>query len=126
MALNYSIEHEKALIKVTVRGELDYLSMDLMWKDIFSACEKYDCFRILGIAEIDTPKQVDAYDHAGIFDAISLSRDARIAWVEKNAGAIEMAKLAETVLRNRGLTTGRVFGSVAEARRWLATIPNGL
>jgi hypothetical protein len=122
MALEYSIEHEQALIKVTVCGELDYLSMDQMWKDIMVACKKYDCSNILGIASIEAPTAIDAYDHASIFNAIGMSPDFRIAWVENNATAVEMAKLAKAVIRNRSLAEARVFGSAREARRWLAEV----
>lgn len=124
MALEYSIEHEQALVTVTVSGKFDYVSMDQMWKDIWAACEKYKCSRVLGIASIEAPKSQDAYDHASIFPAIGLSRELRIAWVENNPAAVELAKLAEAVIRNRDLAAGRVFESAAEARRWLAKAEN--
>lgn len=124
MALEYSIEREQALIKVTVCGALDYVSMDQMWKDILVACKKYNCSNILGIANIESPSNSDAYDHASIFDAIGMSPDFRIAWVENNATAVELAKLAEAVIRNRELAEGRVFGNAREARRWLAKVAN--
>lgn len=95
-----------------------------MWKDILAACKKNNCSSILGIANIEAPKADDAYDHAGIFDAIGISPNFHIAWVEKNRAASEMAKLAETVIRNRGLATARVFGSTSKARRWLAKVAN--
>ena len=123
MALEYSIEYEQGLINVTVHGEFDYLSMDEMWKDVWAACEENNCSSILGIADIEAPTNYDAYDHASIFDAIGISPELRIAWVENNRAAIEMARLAEAVIRNRGLAVGRVFGNVAEAQRWLAKVP---
>jgi hypothetical protein len=124
MALEYSIEHEQELIKVTVRGKFDYLSMDQMWKDISAACKKNNCSSILGIANIEAPTTYDAYDHAAILDAIDVSPNLHIAWVENNPAATEMAKLAEAVIRNRDLATGRVFGSTFKARRWLAEVAN--
>ncbi|MGI9234829.1 MAG: hypothetical protein ACR2RD_14440, partial [Woeseiaceae bacterium] len=80
MALEYSIEHEEVLIKVTVKGELDYVSVDHMWKGIVTACKKYDCSRILGIASIEAPTKNDAYDLGEILEAIRTPPNLRIAW----------------------------------------------
>ena len=41
MPLDYVIEPEQTLIKVTVRGKLDYLSLDNLWKDIVTACRTH-------------------------------------------------------------------------------------
>lgn len=122
MALEYSIEHEQVSIKVTVKGQLDYVSVDHMWKDILAACNKNDCSSILGIANIEAPTKNDAYDLADILDAIRIPSNLHIAWVENNPSAIELAKFVEVLIRNRGLAKGRLFGSVSEARRWLAEV----
>lgn len=124
MALEYSIEQEQQLVKVTVHGELDYLSMDQMWNDISAACRKYDCSNILGIANITAPSKSNAYDHASIFEHTGMSPNFRIAWVEKNPTAMEMAKFAQAVIQNRGLGKARVFGNTSEARAWLAEAAN--
>ena len=120
MGLEYTIEEEPSLIRVTVRGKIDYLSLDRMWKDIAAACRKHRCTDILGVAEIEAPTSGDAYDHASILAIAGLNSDYRIAWVESNPQSRDTARLAEAVIRNRGLATGCMFDNVADARQWLA------
>lgn len=119
MALDYSITYEQSHVEVHVRGEGDYLSTDRMWKDIAAACQKHDCYSLLGLANIDVRSSDHAYDHAAIFEAAGINRDYRIAWVELNPDVEEAARLAEAVVRNRGLAEARVFDNIAEAKRWL-------
>ena len=120
MGLDYKIEKEPSVISVTVRGNIDYLSLDCMWKDIAAACRKHRCTDILGVAEIEAPTSGDAYDHASILALAGLNADYRIAWVESNPQSRDTARLAEVVIRNRGLATGCLFDNVADARHWLA------
>ena len=51
MALEYTITYQDPLIQVTVRGSPDYLSLDHLWQDIADACNRHDCFKILGVSE---------------------------------------------------------------------------
>ena len=120
MPLRYDIELEPSLVKVTVHGKLDYMSLDQLWSTIVTACRKHNCRNILGIAYIENPTAGDAYDHAEIFDVAGLTTNIRIAWVEQNPEAQDLASFTEAVIRNRGLATGRVFSSEKKARRWLA------
>ena len=120
MSFEYAIRYEDALILVTVTGSPDYLSTDKLWHDIVACCKEHDCLKILGTSDTEQWKKSDAYDHAPIFEAAGLSNRYRVAWVEKNASARETIRLAEAVVNNRKVATGRVFESVTEAKRWLA------
>lgn len=121
MAAQYSIDYVNSTIEVRLSGIPDRQSISQMWKDIVAACEQHSCFFILGLAHLDKPvKLADAIDHQAIFLEAGVTIDHRIAWAQLNPEAVEMTRLAETVLLNRGLVNGRVFTDEFEARRWLA------
>jgi hypothetical protein len=120
MALEYHIGLVNGVIEVRTSGVPDRSSVSQMWKDIVAACAKQQCFYVLGLANIDAPLKVaDAIDHQAIFLEAGVTIDHRIAWVQLNPAALEMSRLAETVLLNRGLANGRLFTDEFEARRWL-------
>lgn len=82
-------------------------------------CQKHSCFNVLGIANTITPLDVfEGFDHAGLFRALDIGHHYRIAWVELNLDAVDIASFIETVLINRGLP-GQLFSSVSEAKKWL-------
>ena len=120
MSFEYSIRYEEPLLRVKVTGSPDYLSTDKLWHDIVAACLEHDCLKVLGESNTENWKEEDAYDHAPIFEAAGMSSRYRVAWVEANASAREALKLTEAVVNNRDVVRGRIFESIAEARRWLA------
>ena len=119
MSFEYSISYEEPLVRVTVTGSPDYLSTDRLWHDIAETCRKHGCLKILGKSKTAGWQDADAYDHAPIFESAGLSNRYRVAWVEENTAAREAIKLAEAVVTNRDVVTGRVFDSVNQAIRWL-------
>ncbi len=121
MALQYTIELRDSAVEVRLSGSPDRPSIAQMWKDIVAACDRFGCKAILGISNVDRPlKLADAIDHQAIFLEAGVTIDHCIAWVQLNPDALEMSRLAESVLLNRGLAHGRVFTNEFEARRWLA------
>ena len=108
------------MIRVTVTGSPDYLSIDKLWHDIVAACLQHNCLKVLGDSISENWRDEDAYDHAPIFEAAGVSKQFRVAWVEANAPAREAIKLAEAVVNNRDVVTAQVFPNLAAARRWLA------
>lgn len=121
MAAQYSIDYVNSTIEVHVSGVPDRASIAQMWVDIVVACSANNCYSILGISNLDRPvKLADAIDHQAIFLEAGVTIDHTIAWAQLNPAALEMTRLAETVLLNRGLINGRIFGDEFEARRWLA------
>lgn len=123
MALDYTIAPGPSMISVTVEGLPDYLSIDKLWRDIVAACNRHQCFHILGTSNLEPAGSSEAYDHVAIFEAAGVNRRFRIAWIEENPAAIEWIKLWEAVVRNRDLATARAFDSVADAKRWLTDRP---
>lgn len=120
MAVKYTIEHRDGAIEIHVSGVPDRASQAQMWKDIVAACAEHGCLYILGLSNMDRPLKLgDAIDHAAIFLEAGVTIDHRIAWVQLNPAAVEMNRLVETILINRGLANGRLFTDEFEARRWL-------
>lgn len=120
MPLDYRIEFRDGVIEVRLSGIPDRESITRMWSDIVAACARNQCLYILGVSNVDRPQKVaDAIDHQAIFLQAGVTIDHRIAWVQLNPDAVEMTRLAETVLLNRGMVNGRLFTDEYEARRWL-------
>ena len=120
MPIDYRIELRNGVIEVRVSGIPDRESTAQMWSDIIAACSRNNCLYILGISNLDKPQKLaDAIDHQAIFLQAGVTIDHRIAWVQLNPDAVEMTRLAETVLLNRGMVNGRLFTDEYEARRWL-------
>jgi len=106
-------------ILVIADGDKDYRYMDRLWRELAAACEKYDCYNVLGIANTSTPVEaVDGYDLAALFRELNIGQNYRIAWVELDEDARDTAAFVQTVLANRGLP-GLLFDTEADARKWL-------
>lgn len=124
MSLQYSIRHEDPVVRVTVTGSPDYLSLDQLWRDIVACCREHHCLKVLGSSRTEEWTDEDAYDHAAIFEAAGVTNRFRVAWVEENVAAMQAIKLAKAVVTNRDVVTGRVFASLAKAKRWLDETPD--
>jgi len=106
-------------ILVRSDGDKDLDFAEKLWTQVAATCEENDCFNVLGIARSSTPLEaMDGYDHARLFVDLHIDHRYRIAWVEFNSEASDMARFIETVLSNRGLP-GRVFSNEEDARAWL-------
>ncbi len=101
-------------------GDKSYQSAVTLWKEILEVCDKYNCYRVLGIGESTTGMPImDAMHHEKLFRDFAITRKYKIAWVELNQEAVGSIKFLETVLLNRGLLNGMLFSTVEEAQRWL-------
>jgi hypothetical protein len=118
------ITFEGEYIKVLSNGEKDLEFASRLWSQTVDACQKYDCFKILGIAETTSPvTTIEAFDHADLFKKIGITSKYRIAWVELNPEAYKTTDFIETVLSNRSLP-GRLFSDESEAKKWLMSERN--
>lgn len=114
-----TITFEGDHILVLSDGDKDIEFSEKLWSQVVSTCEKYNCFNVLGIARSTTPLEaLEGYEHARLFQDLGIDDRYRIAWVEHDPDAADVASFIETVLMNRGLP-GRVFAREAEARAWL-------
>lgn len=119
MKNSLTVTFEGDHILVLAGGDKDMDYAENLWSQVVSVCQENNCFNVLGIARTTTPQEaLDGYDHARLFRRLGIDHRYRIAWVELDPDAIDMAYFIETVLINRGLP-GRVFSVEAEAREWL-------
>lgn len=113
------ITFEGDYIQIISNGEKNYEFSRRVWSGAVVACEKFDCYDVLGIADTTIPLTAsEGYEHADLFEQLGIDSKYRIAWVEKNAEAYQAVYFVETVLFNRGFP-GRVFLDEAEAKEWL-------
>lgn len=113
------ITFENDHIQILSNGEKNYEFALRLWSEAVVACEKYNCFDILGIADTTVPLTIsEGFEHANLFEQVGIDGRYRIAWVELNAEAYQAVFFVETVLFNRGFP-GRLFLDVAEAKEWL-------
>jgi len=106
-------------IKVISDGDKDYDFVLQMWTEVAAMAREQQCFNVLGLASTTTPLEaVDGYDQARLFRELEMPNNIRIAWVESNSGAVDIASFVELVLTNRGYSA-KVFATEAEARTWL-------
>jgi len=106
-------------IRVIADGDKDYHFLYRAWRDVAAACELHDCYNVLGIANTTTPVEaLEGFELAALFKEFNIDQRYRIAWVESDDDARDVAKFVETVMANRGLP-GLLFETEAEAREWL-------
>lgn len=119
MQNSLTITFEGDHVLVLSDGDKDMEFAEKLWSQVSGMCQKNNCFNVLGIARTSTPQEaLDGYDHARLYRELGIDGRYRIAWVELEPDAIDMASFIETVLVNRGLP-GRVFENEADAREWL-------
>lgn len=120
MSYTISVEFKGDHILARHTGEDNYrISLEL-WSKIVDTCTRRNCYYVLGITETTTPlNTMDAFNHGEIFKTLGVTSKYRIAWTERNPAALQSLRFVETVLRNRGITNGRLFSDASEALYWL-------
>lgn len=119
--MNYeiSITFEGDHILARTAGAKNYAVVEEIWSKISKACEKHQCFNVLGIADTSEPiEAVESYELPGVFRQFNVDRRYRIAWVELNPDGVDVIDLAASILADRDLP-GRLFATVDEATAWL-------
>ena len=115
-----TVTYEGDHVLVLTEGDKDYEFLEQLWARVSRVCEKHRCFKVLGIANTDTPiEAVEAYELPRIFRDNNIDNRYRIAWVEQSPEAADTLSFAASILANRDLP-GREFETVEEARQWLA------
>ena len=114
-----AVTYENDYVQVLSDGEKNYEVSRAIWSEVSAVCRKHGCFKVLGIANTTKPLEIlDAYDHGALFRELGIFFQYRIAWVEMNPEMIDVVRLIETVLYNRGVTA-RVFSNAEDTRNWL-------
>ena len=119
MLNHITVTFEGDHVLVLTDGDKDYEYLEQLWSKVARACEKHQCFKVLGIANTRTPiEAVEGYELPRIFGSYGIDRRYRIAWVEQNPDAADMINFVVSILNNRNLP-GRQFDTAEEAKTWL-------
>jgi hypothetical protein len=120
MAMNYEISHSDSLVQVQVTGTIDEDSTRELWAAIVKACDKFDCYDILGTSRLDQAfSTMTGFSHSEIFTDVGVTLEHRIAWVDLNGESEDVLEFTESVLVNRAKLNGGLFPSIEAARKWL-------
>jgi hypothetical protein len=91
-----------------------------LWRQIAQACEKYQCYNILGEQNLhSTVSTLDALNYPAMFKKVGITKKHRIAWVDRNPRTRETTEFIRDVLTNRLVGKGRLFNDVDSAKSWL-------
>lgn len=119
MPNSFTITLEDDHILVIANGDKDMDFVKRLWARVSSLCQENNCFNVLGISRTSTPLEaLDAFEYARTYRELGIDERYRIAWVELEPDASDMASFIETVLANRGYGD-RSFSNEVEAREWL-------
>ena len=119
MSADLTITFEGDHIRAESRGVKTIAWAREFWSAIVEACEKYDCYKVLGISESTTVMPImDGFDHVALFRELGINTKYRIAWVELNPEAVKTVRFVDAALFNR-LLPGRAFETQEVARDWL-------
>ncbi len=114
-----TITFEGDHIRVLADGDKDMEFAECLWSQVVELCEKENCYRVLGVARSSTPLEaLDAYEYARLYRKLGIDGRYRVAWVELEPHASDIASFIDSVLSERGYSD-RVFPTEQEARAWL-------
>ncbi len=120
MSHRYDIAKQDSVIRVNTTGDFDFVGIFEMWEKIIAACDTHNCFRVIGLSNLDEPPApIDSYEYMGMLQAVGLTPKHRVAWVAQNPTLFDQMLVAETVIRNRSELTVRVFETEADAEEWI-------
>jgi len=124
---NYkSITYKEEYIQAESNGEKNLEFAKELWSQIVNACEKHECYKVLGIANTTAPvTTIETVYHVDIFEQLNITSKYRIAWVEMNPQHRNAIGLIENLLSSHGVDC-KVFSEVLEAKKWLfyGKLPN--
>jgi len=115
----FAVTFEGDYVRVVSNGDKDHEVATNVWTEVVRVCEVNHCYRVFGLASSTTPIEVlDACDHGRFFRDLGVDSKYRMARVETNPEAVDIAAFVETVLFNRGFP-GRLFDDESDALEWL-------
>lgn len=120
MSQRHTIEKIDSVIRVRTAGAFDFVNVFEMWEQIVAACQKHNCFNVIGLSNLDEPPaQIESYEYLSMLQAVGLTPKHRVAWVAENPALLDVMTLAETVIMNRSELVVRVFADLDGAERWI-------
>ena len=114
-----TISFEGDHVLVLAEGDKDMEFAEDLWTQVSDLCRAENCFNVLAISRSSrTLEALDAYEYTRLYRKLGIDRRYRIAWVELEPHATDMASFIDTILSDCGFGD-RFFLSEAEAREWL-------
>jgi hypothetical protein len=111
-------------VLVQAEGDKDMEFAESLWAQATSLCEAENCFNVLAISRsAKTLEAMDAYEYARLYRKLGIDHRYRIAWVELEPHATDIASFIDTVLADRGYND-RSFPNEMKAKEWLLGTAN--
>jgi len=122
MDSGFTVTFQGNHVRIDTNAEKNLEYATALWTEVLKVCDKHGCYDVLSVS--DAPGPMPAFDglgHADLFRELQIDGRFRIAWAELNNDARDATRFTETVLYNRGLSTGNieVFETEEAARTWL-------
>lgn len=118
------ITPQENYVHVAIWGTGNYEKALLLWSSIAAACEKNQCYKILGEQNLmENVSTVEAVDHPGLFKKAGITNKHRIAWVDKNPRTQATTTFISDLLTNRSIVNCRIFTDLESAKTWLLRKP---
>lgn len=115
-----TITHKGSYLHVNAEGLGSYEGALDLWQRIAQACEKYQCYNILGEQYLfSTLSTHEALNYPALFKKAGITSKHKVAWVDKNPRTREMTEFIRNILTNRLIGNGRLFKDLDSARQWL-------
>ena len=114
-----TISFEGDHVLVLAEGDKDMEFAEDLWTQVSDLCRTENCFNVLAISRSSrTLEALDAYEYTRLYRRLGIDKRYRIAWVELEPHATDIASFIDTILSDHGFGD-RFFQSEEEAREWL-------
>ena len=124
MNIQIDITHHEHYLHVKVSGMGNYENALYFWKSVVDACEKYQCYRVLGEQNLlNSVTTLEAFDHPSIFKQLGITTKFQFAWVDNNPRTRDTTEFVYNVLASRSISYGKMFYDVESAKNWLLSRP---
>jgi hypothetical protein len=120
MNLEIDVTPHENYLHVKIRGMGNYENALQLWQRVVSACEQYECYRVLGEQYLhDSITTLEAFNLPAMFKKLGITTKYQFAWVDNNPRTRDTTEFVYNVLANRSLSYGKLFHNVESARQWL-------
>lgn len=116
----YKINFRKTYIEVISEGDKDKQASAQLWKEVIKACEKHQCFKVLGISHSNNAfSSQETYDIVDHMRSLGIDGRFKIAWTESNPEALQKFNMIESIIHSKMKLPSFIFSNVEEALSWL-------
>jgi hypothetical protein len=122
MDSRFTITFNDDHVRIYTDAEKNLEYATALWTEVSKVCGEHDCYDVLAVSNAPAPMPtMDGFEHADLFRKLHIDEKYRIAFAELNDKARDATRFTETVLFNRGLSSGNiaVFATEKDAKKWL-------